>query len=63
MTAMVHTKTFGKAGSYPHAVCGHKGGPSGRMRFSRADLLQLHPDACPDCLPTPDGQLRLEVGR
>lgn len=61
---MIHTKTFGPDGSFPRAVCGHRGdGPGARMRFCRADLLARHDDACPDCVRlTTTGQLALEVG-
>jgi hypothetical protein len=59
---VIHTKTFGKGGSYPHAVCGHRGGPGDRMRFCRPDLLRLHDDACTDCVAKGAEQLRLEVG-
>lgn len=50
MKDRIHTKTFGDGGSYPNAVCGYRGGMKGRMTFCRPDLLDQHPDACPDCL-------------
>ncbi len=63
---LVHTITFGQAGSFPKAVCGCRGsGSTGFKRFCRADLLPLHVDACQDCLAQaplagPAVQLRLQ---